>query len=126
MDAETVIANIENTRFPVPQGSDPSGTADYPGLVRAADLIGQLADPGYIRKLAHLFHEFRETGATRALGYENPEDLREGYPRFYWTMVRPYIGEALRYLGVTQAGKQWIAQLHSNVFTQEQSQASTP
>lgn len=124
VDVETVVANIENTRFPVPQGSDPGGTADYPGLLRAADLIGQLADPGYIRKLARLFNEFRETGANRALGYENPDDLREGYPRFYWTMVRPYIGEALRYLAVTQVGKQWIANLHSNAFTQEHGAAT--
>jgi len=119
INVDTIVANIENTRFPVPKGSDHGGTSDYPGLLRAADLIGQLADPHYMRKLAHLYHEFRETGAVHALGYRDADDLREGYPGFYWNMVRPYIDEALSYLRVTQAGKQWIANLHSNVFTEE-------
>lgn len=119
LDADCIVANIKNTRFPVPQGGDHEATNDYPGLVRAADLIGQLADPNYMRKLPHLFHEFRETGANLKLGYDNPDDLRDGYASFYWNMVRPYIGDALRYLAVTQDGKQWIANLHSHVFTRE-------
>src|SRR5687767_7360813 len=50
IDAEVIAANIERTRFPVPDDSDHQGTADYPGLVRAADLIGQLADLCHLRK----------------------------------------------------------------------------
>jgi len=33
--------------------------------------------------------------------------------------VRPYIGDALRYLQVTQEGQQWIANLYANVFSME-------
>ena len=62
IDAEAVAANIELTRFPVPNDRDHQGTARYPGLVRAADLIGQLADPHHMRKFAALFYEFAETG----------------------------------------------------------------
>src|SRR4051794_23180101 len=36
--------NIEHTRFPVPEDEMHDDTSDLPGLVRAADLIGQLAD----------------------------------------------------------------------------------
>ena len=34
-------------------------------------------------------------------------------------MVRPYIGDALRYLQITQEGKQWASNLYANVFSME-------
>jgi hypothetical protein len=119
VDAEIVAANIERTRFPIPDDRDHQGTADYPGLVRAADLIGQLADPNYMRKLAALFYEFEETGTNIQLGYTTPDDLRDDYPAFYWNVVSRYIQDGLRHLRITQAGKQWIANLYSHVFTVE-------
>jgi hypothetical protein len=39
----------------------------YPGLLRAADLIGQLADIDYLRKTSALFAEFSETGVSKKL-----------------------------------------------------------
>lgn len=122
IDAEIIALNIERTRFPIPNDSDHQGTADYPGLVRAADLIGQLADPHYIRKLAALFYEFEETGTNAQLGYTSPADLRSSYPTFFWNVVHRYIRDGLRHLGVTQAGKQWVANLYSHVFTVEHSE----
>jgi hypothetical protein len=119
IDAEVIAANIERTRFPVPNDSDHQKTADYPGLVRAADLIGQLADPHRLRKLPALFHEFEEIGLNTKLGYVTPDDLRDYYPVFYWNVVNQYIQEGLRYLRVTQEGKQWVANLHAHVFAIE-------
>jgi len=119
LDAETIAANVELTRFPVPADSDHQETNTYPGLVRAADLIGQLADPHYIRKLPALFYEFEETGVNGHLNYHSPYDLYRSYPAFYWNQVSRYIQDALRYLSVTQEGKQWIANLHSHVFSME-------
>jgi hypothetical protein len=119
IDAEIIAANIERTRFPVPDDSDHQGTADYPGLLRAADLIGQLADPNYIRKFSALFHEFEETGTSVLLGYSSPGDLRDDYSTFYWNVVHRYIQDGLRHLRVTQEGKQWIANLHAHIFTIE-------
>jgi hypothetical protein len=69
---------IEHTRFPFPEDEQHSSTGDYPGLVRAADLIGQVADVNYLRKIPALFAEFRETGVNEKLGFRNPEDLRTG------------------------------------------------
>jgi len=46
-------------------------------------------------------------------------DLRANYPQFFWKAVNPYIGEALRYLRVTQEGQQWVANLYANVFATE-------
>jgi hypothetical protein len=119
IDAKVIAANIELTRFPVPDDSDHQGTADYPGLVRAADLIGQLADPHHMHKFPALFCEFAETGVNAKLGYTSPADLRNAYPTFYWGVVYPYIQDALRHLRVTQEGKQWIANLYAHVFAVE-------
>ena len=38
---------------------------------------------------------------------------------FYFNVVVPYIGEAIRYLNVTQEGKQWIANLYAHVHKVE-------
>jgi hypothetical protein len=125
IQAQIVANNIEHTRFPVPNDSDHQNTADYPGLVRAADLIGQLADPHYLRKFPALFYEFMEIGMNTKLGYRSPEDLRQDYPSFFWRMVAPYIQDGLRHLGVTQEGKQWIANLYAHVFAVEHHQPSS-
>ena len=119
LDTAQIEANIEHTRFPVPEDERHESTDDFPGLVRAADLIGQLADVNYLRKQTALFDEFRETGMSNKLGYNSVADLRANYPDFFWKKVRPYIGDALRYLRVTQEGQQWIANLYANVFSIE-------
>ena len=119
IDTMVIEANIENTRFPVPQDEEHSNTADYPGLVRSADLIGQLADPNYLRKIPALVAEFSETGTAEKLGYKNAADLRSAYPTFFWKAVKPFIGEAISYLRVTQEGKQWLANLYAHIFTEE-------
>ena len=119
LDTPEIEANIEHTRFPVPEDEQHESTDDFPGLVRAADLIGQLADINYLRKQSALFNEFRETGMSVKLKYNSVADLRANYPDFFWKTVRPYIGDALRYLRVTQEGQQWIANLYANVFSME-------
>jgi hypothetical protein len=119
LDTAEIEANIEHTRFPVPDEEQHEPTDYFPGLVRAADLIGQLADINYLRKTAALFGEFRETGMSARLKYDSAADLRANYPGFFWRMVQPYIGDALRYLRVTQEGQQWIANLYAHVFSIE-------
>ena len=88
--------------------------------MQAADLIGQLRDPLYLKKANALFSEFRETGFARQLGYDCPADLVERYPEFYWHSVAPHIRQAVAYLNVTASGRQWIANLH-HVFCAEHS-----
>jgi hypothetical protein len=88
-------------------------------LLRAADLIGQVADINYLRKLPALFDELYEIGMTNTLKYNGAADLRANYPDFFWKKVRPYIGDALRYLRVTQEGQQWIANLYAHAFSME-------
>jgi hypothetical protein len=81
IDADAVKRNIELTRFPVPTAEDHQDTTNYPGLIRASDLIGQLSDPRYLKKIGALFYEFEETGVNQDLGYKHPGDLRNNYPQ---------------------------------------------
>jgi hypothetical protein len=118
VDVERIADYIEMTRFPMPDDDWYKDTKSYRGLVRAADFIGQLGDPNRLQKCTALFYEFEEIGLNKKLGYKRPGDLRNGNARFYWKVVSPYIQEALRYLRVTQDGKQWIANLQANVFGQ--------
>jgi len=119
LDAELVCSYIEMTRFPSPDDDFYEDTKGYGGLVRAADFIGQLGDPNQQRKAPALYYEFEEIGANKKMGYTSPGDLRDKYAGFYWEKVSPYIQDALKYLQMTQNGKQWLASLHSNVFVAE-------
>jgi hypothetical protein len=119
IDAEILCANIEYTRFPVPSENEGKAATDYPALLRAADLMGQLADPNYMRKISALFAEFAETGINGKLGYNSSAALRAAYPKFFWSVVTPYIGDALNNLHMTQEGKLWVANLYAHVFAEE-------
>ncbi|MDX1541724.1 MAG: hypothetical protein R3349_10005 [Geminicoccaceae bacterium] len=119
LDLDRLERAIELTRFPVPEDGDHDDTQGEAGLIRAADLIGQLGDPYYPRKLNALFHEFVETGMAERLGYASPADIAERYPRFFWSRIEPYVGPALAHLDRTAEGKQWIANLYAHVFVEE-------
>jgi hypothetical protein len=119
LDGERIARAIEMTRFPIPNDGDHSETDTEAGLVRAADLIGQLADPYYPRKCVALFYEFEEMGTNRQFGYSSPEDLLRNYPKFFWNTTYPYIKAGLKYLDCTAAGRQWTANLFRHVFASE-------
>lgn len=125
VNADRIASYIEMTRFPVPDDPFYQDTKGFGGLVRAADFIGQLGDPNYLRKIPALFYEFEETGENQNTGYKSPGHMRRNFTVFYWQVVRPHIQDALRYLQITQEGKQWIANLHSHVFDVEHDQKKT-
>jgi hypothetical protein len=119
LDEKRIARAIECTRFPVSVPAEHEEIHEEGSLLRAADLIGQLGDPNYLRKANALYYEFEEAGLNRQLGYESPADLVDRYPQFYWNNVSPHIQTAIRYLNVTASGRQWIASLYSNVFRAE-------
>jgi hypothetical protein len=53
------------------------------------------------------------------MGYTTAADLGEGYPKFFWEVVTPFITEGIRLLRRTQEGQKWVANLYANVFTIE-------
>ena len=118
LNAERIARDIEFTRFP--SAHDANDKDNEEGmLVRAADLIGQLGDPHYLRKANALYYEFEEVGMNKQLGYTSPADLTNLYPQFYWNSVATHVQTAIRYLNVTSSGRQWIANLYSNIFRAE-------
>jgi hypothetical protein len=116
LDKQRIADAIEGTRFP-PEADQQFD--EEASIVRAADFIGQLGDPNYIRKANALYHEFEEVGVNRQLGYDSPADIVNRYPQFYWDSVAPHIQTEIRYLNMTSSGRQWIASLYANVFRAE-------
>ena len=119
LDATRIARAVEGSRFPSSMPAEVEQIDEEAALLRAADLIGQLGDPHYIRKANALYYEFEEAGLNRQLGYELPADLINKYPQFYWNCISPYVQTAIRYLHVTASGRQWVANLYSNVFRAE-------
>ena len=117
INTDLVTQCIEMTRFPVPTDAAYQATDTLPGLVRAADLIGQMADPQYLQKLTRLFAEFVEIGEAQRLGFENAAELRASFPEFFYSQVHPYIGDGIAYLKLTQDGWYWIANLYHHLNT---------
>ncbi|MBR0841512.1 metal-dependent phosphohydrolase [Bradyrhizobium liaoningense] len=116
LDSERIARAIEGTRFPAREGQ---AYDDEASILRAADFIGQLGDPNYLRKANALYYEFEEVGINRQLGYDSPADIVNRYPQFYWNSVAPHIQTEIGYLNKTEIGRQWIANLYSNVFRAE-------
>src|SRR5215213_5282647 len=108
LNKQRIADAIEGTRFPPAAGRECGCEAS---MVRAADFVGQLGDPNYLRKTNALFHEFEEVGINRQMGYESPADIVDRYPQFYWNSVAPHIQTEIRYLNMTSSGRQWIASL---------------
>ncbi len=121
IDTNFISTLIERTRFPVPPSDRYKNTNDLPGLLRAADLIGQIADINYTKKSDALFSELQETGSAQILGYKTSDDLRMKFPVFFKKNVNPYIKEALEYLNVTNSGKKWINNFFRNIITENSS-----
>jgi hypothetical protein len=119
LDAERIARAINITRFP-PDPEEREDSDEEGWLLRAADLVGQLGDPNYLRKCNALFYEFEECGLNRQLGYTSPADIVERYPKFFYDSVAPKIQTAIKYLNVTSSGRQWIANLYGNLFRAEQ------
>lgn len=119
LDDARIARAVEGSRFPSRMPAEVEQIDEEVALLRAADLIGQLGDPNYIRKANALYHEFEESGLNRQLGYESAADLVDKYPQFYWNSIAPFIQTAIRHLHVTSSGRQWIANLYSNIFRAE-------
>ncbi|MDH3402451.1 MAG: metal-dependent phosphohydrolase [Acidobacteriota bacterium] len=126
LNVAAIAANIDRTRFPVPDAEEYRATDDDPGLVRAADLLGQVSETWVRRRYPALFYEFEETGVNRRLGFSCPHDLLVDFPRFYAKVVVPYCGEAFRLLEATADGRGWLSNLHFHLADIEAGLGESP
>ncbi len=117
IDVEMLAFNIENTRFPVPEQvrSRSRSRLQWQDLTRAADLIGQLADPTYLQKLPALYAEFLECGTAQSSGLKSHVDLIQQFPHFYSNVVDPLVQVGLEALDAHAVGRRWGESLQATI-----------
>lgn len=118
LDIEDLVEMIEYARFP-PEKDGTTETASYPGLLRAAHLIGAVADPSFMLKLKPLFLELTEAGLAERLDFRSVAEFRKDYPAFFWRVLTPFIRDGIRLLEYTADGRMWLAQMHAHVLAEE-------
>jgi len=121
LDAEFLAEAIACTRLPI-AACAPVAAPGWPGLLRAAQIIGMVADPDFLLKLTPLFLELKEIGQHEALGYADVAALRARYPNLFWTHFAPHLGRATRYLRATDDGRQWLANMNAHLLSEEHGQ----
>lgn len=107
LDIQRLVAGLERTRFPVPPGPLHAADGDEPGLLRGADLLGQLGDRRYIPRLCALAREQREEGNADMTA----EALWQSLPAFYSSVIAPYIGPSEAALAATPDGRALLSRL---------------
>jgi hypothetical protein len=50
--------------------------------------------------------------------------VADHYPRFFWSKVEPFLGEAVNALNMTAEGRLWLANLYSHVWVIEHGRRS--
>jgi hypothetical protein len=118
LDAELLVEAIGGIRLPV-LGCTPVLAAGWPGLLRAAQILGMVADPNLMLKLTPLFLELKEIGQHEQLGLSDASVLRARYPDLFWRVFAPHLVNATRYLRETEDGRQWLANMNAHLLTEE-------
>jgi hypothetical protein len=118
LDAELLVEAIGGIRLPV-LACTPVLAAGWPGLLRAAQIVGMVADPNFMLKLTPLFLELKEIGQHETLGLSDAGTLRAGYPDLFWRVFAPHLAAATRYLRETEDGRQWLANMNAHLLTEE-------
>ena len=118
LDWRTLAANIEYSRFP-PLPDRNRETTSYPGLLRAAHLIGSVADPDFGIKTKSLLVELEESGMTRLLGYPDIAAFRAGFHDLFWLSMYPLLADGMKLLDLTGEGRELIAHLHAHLLVEK-------
>ena len=85
LDGARIARAIGFTRFPYSLTPDEKEIDEDGSLLRAADLIGQLGDPHYLRKANTLYYEFEEIGLNKQLGMNRQRTSSTNIPNFTGT-----------------------------------------
>jgi hypothetical protein len=115
IDPQTLCANIEYSRFP-PAADRNLETTNYPGLLRAAHLIGSVADPDFILKTQALMLELEESGMSALLGYSDVATFRLRFVDLFWNTVYPLVAAGMKLLNLTGEGRELLTHLHAQLL----------
>ena len=118
LDPERIAVAIAGTRLPIAACTQVAAPG-WPGLLRAAQIVGMAGDPNFLLKLTALFLELKEVGQHEQLGYPDVAALRARYPNLFWTVFAPHLAGATRYLRETEDGRQWLANMNAHLLTEE-------
>ena len=118
VDLHTVVAYIEYSRFP-PLPDRNRETATYPGLLRAAHLIGSIADPDFNIKTKSLLVELEESGMTKLLGYSDIAAFRAEFQDLFWLSMYPLVAEGLKLLDLTGEGRELVTHLQAHLLIED-------
>jgi hypothetical protein len=118
LEPDEIAANIDYCRFPPPRDRNQE-TGTWPGLLRASQFIGTVADPNFLRKLKPLFLELKESGVAGDLGFKHAADLRAGYGALFWTHIHDMTREGVDLLRYTNSGRQWLANMYAQLLSEE-------
>jgi hypothetical protein len=115
LDWERVAANVEYSRYPPVLALHPE-TDTYPGLLRAAHLIGAVGDPNFFQKVKPLHLELAESGMLYAIGYKTVAEFQQNFADFYHHTIAPLIADGVSLLEYTPQGKVWLTYIHAHVL----------
>lgn len=118
LDGEMLAAILDYARFPPPLDRLPE-TDSYPGLLRAAHLIGAVADPYFFHKLKPLTLEMEESGILGLLGFKDVVEFRANYTELFWTTLAPVIRDGAALLEYTTPGRLWLSSMRSHLLREE-------
>jgi hypothetical protein len=118
VDWRQLAANIEYSRFPALPDRNRE-TTTFPGLLRAAHLIGSIADPDFDIKAKPLMVELEESGMTKLLGYADIAAFRVGFQDLFWLSMYPLVADGLKLLDLTGEGREFVAHLHAHLLIEK-------
>ena len=118
LDGARLAGLIDFARFP-PAQDTLAEIATYPGLVRAAHLIGATADPFFEHKLKAIAIELQESGLLGELGYSDTTQFRDKFLGLFWSVLDPLIADGVALLSFTTSGREWLASLRTHLLRRE-------
>ena len=118
LDWKILSANIEYSRFP-PLTDRNLETTTYPGLLRAAHLIGAVADPDFVLKSKPLMLELEESGMASLLGFADVAAFQLGFRDMFWKTIFPLVAGGMRLLNLTGEGRELLTHLHAHLLIEQ-------
>src|SRR6478735_4545804 len=117
-DGACFVADVTGRTVRLPAGASDAALAPY-HVDRSKLFVVERLDGVEGLDVTRIAKAIEYTGMNKTLGYDTPADIIYKYPQFYWKHVAPQVQGAISHLNVTSSGRQWIANLYSNVFRAE-------
>jgi hypothetical protein len=92
-------------------------------VVRAALVVGILANPSFERKLAPLFIAAEQADLATFLGFSSVSAVRDKLAAFFWDTLSADIGEGIQLLDQTGHGRTLLSNMYAHLLASEHGMA---